>query len=176
VSQPLPFTGADGPILGETTGPRRIERADEAADAALALARQAHHSLRIFTRDLDARLYSTAPLRQAVSELARRSRHTFIRILVQDPSAAIREDHRLISLIQNLSSHVGIRRVAPDWQDEVSAGLLADEQGLLIRPYGDRFEGSVNFAAGPRAAEYRVWFDDIWEHSEPDPEFRRLWI
>lgn len=176
MSEQQPFTAPEGPVLGETAGARRIDGLAECSDAALSLARQARYSLRLFTRDLDRRLYSTEAFREAVSVLARRSRHTFVRILVQDPTDAIRSDHRLIGLVQHLSSHVGVRRVAPDWQKEVSAGLLADEHGLLHRPYGDRLEGTVDFAAGPRAIEYRTWFDDVWENSVPDPEFRRLGI
>lgn len=176
MSDEEPFTAGADFVLGETTGARRLERVEQTADAALALARQARHSLRIFSRDLDARLYSTPAFRDAVSRLARRSRGSFVRLLVQDPTPAIKADHRLIGLIQQLSSHIGIRRVAADWQDEIGAGMLADDRGVLWRPYGDRFQGTVDFAAGPRALELRAWFDDIWENSAPDPEFRRLWI
>lgn len=170
------FSDDTGLVLGQSHGALRIDGPAEAADAALALARQARYALRIFSRDLDRRLLSTGPFRDAVSALARRSGHTFVRILVQDPTPAIRADHRLIGLAQHLSSHIGVRRVAPDWQNEVGAGLLADDHGLLWRPAGDRFEGRVDFAAGPRALEFRQWFDDVWENSVPDPEFRRLGI
>lgn len=176
MSETTPFSGDSGPVLGDSAGEHRLERAAETADAALALARQARQSLRIFTRDLDAPLYSTEAFREAVSGFARRSRYTGVRILVQDPRPAIRDHHRLIGLIQTLSTHIGVRRVAAEWADEVFAFLLADERGLLYRPYGDRFEGSVDFAAGPRALELGRWFDDVWENSLPDPEFRQLKI
>lgn len=171
-----PFSDDDAWRLGETAGEHRIDTVAEARDAALALARQARQKLRIFSRDLDAGLFSTAEFRDAVGDLARRGRQTEIRILVKDPTAAIRRHHELVGLIQHLSSHISARRVGNDWQDEISAFLLADEQGLLWRPYGDRFEGTVDFAAGPRARELRKWFDSVWEASEPDPEFRRLRI
>lgn len=176
MSDTTPFTGDAGLVLGETPGEHRVERVAEAADAALALVRQARQSLRIFTRDLDAPLYSTDAFRGAVADFARRSRYTEVRILVQDPTPAIRAHHRLIGLVQALSTHIGVRRVAAEWTDEVFAFLLADERGLLHRPYGDRFEGSVDFAAGTRALELGRWFDDVWENSPPDPEFRRLLV
>lgn len=176
MSGAAPFTGDPGLVLGETAGEHRVERAAEAADAALALVGQARQSLRIFTRHLDAPLYGGNAFHDALSAFARRGRHTGVRILVQDPTPAIHADHRLIGLIQALSSHIGVRRVAADWADEVFAFLLADGRGLLYRPYGDRFEGSVDFAAGPRALELGRWFDDVWENSQPDPEFRQLKI
>lgn len=176
MSQPTPFTDNDACRLGETAGEHPFAHRADARDAALALAQQARLGLRIFTRDLDGPLYSNEPFRRAVSELARAGRRTFIRILVQDPSRAVRDDHRLIGLAQYLPTHIDVRRVANDWQDEHFAFLLADEQGVLWRRAGDRFEGSVDFHAGPRARELRKWFDDVWEQSEPDPEFRRLGI
>lgn len=168
------FTDREIFRLGETAGEQRLEGAEDAADAALALATQARLSLRIFTHDLDQRLYSNDAFYSAVSALARAGRRSFIRILVQDPSHAVQDGHRLISLIQHLPSHISVRRVGVDWRDERFAFLIADEQGVLWRPAADRYEGSVDFHAGPRARELRKWFDDVWENSEPDPEFRRL--
>jgi len=69
-----------------------------------------------------------------------------------------------------------VRRVAADWEDEIFAFLLADEQGLLWRPYADQYEGMVDFSAGPRGRELRKWFDKVWEASESEPELRNLQI
>lgn len=171
-----PFSDSDDYRLGETPGQHPVDTIAGARDAALALARQARFALRIFSRDLDAAILSTREFRDAASELARRGRQTEVRILVLDPSAAVRRHHELIGLAQHLSSHVGARRVGRDWQDEICAFVLADEQGLLWRPYGDRYEGHVDFCAGPRGRELRKWFDSVWGASEPDPEFRRLGI
>ncbi len=168
------FTDESVFVLGATAGEYRIETAPEAADAALALTRQARRSLRIFTRDLDARLYSHEAYRDAVSALARHRPGSDIRILVQDPTPAIKAGHRLTGLIQHLSSHVGARRVANDWADEPCAFLIADGRGLLWRRNGTRYEGLADFRAGPRAAELTRWFDQVWDSSEPDPEFRNL--
>lgn len=164
----------DAYVLGETAGEHRIERAAEAAEAALALTQQARQSLRIFTRDLDAVLYSTDAFRDAVSALARKHPETHIRILIQDPTPALKAGHRLIGLTQQLSSHIAVRRVADDWADEPSAFLVADGRGLLWRTQGDRYEGIVDFRAGPRARQLVTWFDRVWDNSQPDPEFRKL--
>lgn len=152
----------------------RVETAAEAAAAARSLVQGAERLLRIFTRDLDAPIYSSDAFCQAVSALARRDRHTGIRILIQDPTPAIRDGHRLIELVERLASHIGVRRVAADWADEPCAFLLTDERGLLWRPAGDRFDGRFDPHAGAHARKLRQWFDRVWEHSPPDPEFRRL--
>lgn len=177
MNEDTPFTSApDEFVLGETAGEHRLERGADTADAALALVRQARHRLRIFSRDLDPSLLAGADFAAAAGEFARRSRFTTIRILVQDPTPAIRRSHALIELIQRLSSHVEARRVAEEWTNEPFAFIVADQDGLLYRPAGDRFEGFVDFAAGARALEQVNWFDRVWEQSTPEPEFRRLSI
>lgn len=176
VSDERAFSTEAGYALGETVGSHPVRTRTEATDAALSLAAQARHSLRLFSRNLDTRMYSTEAFCQAVIALTRRHRYSFIRILVQDPTPAIKSNHRLIQPIQQLTSYIGIRRVAADWQDETSAGLLADERGLLWIPDAASYTATVDFHAGPRARSYRQWFDNVWESSEIDPEFRRLLI
>lgn len=160
--------------VGDTPGDHRLDDQAATRDATLALALAARRSLRIFSRDLDVSLLGTDAFIDAASALARRSRHTFIRILVQDPRPAVTQHHPLIPLIQGLPSHIGARRVADEWSREAFAFIQADNHGLLYRPHGDRFEGKVNFAAGPTAVQYRDWFDEVWERSTPEREFRRL--
>lgn len=172
-----PFTSdPDAFRVGETAGEHRLESLEQTRDAALALARSARRSLRIFSRDLDGRLLGTESFVEAASAMARRSRHTFIRVLVQDPGPAVRRHHPLIRLIQGLPTHIGARRVAEEWARESFAFIIADDHGLLYRPYADRFDGSIDFAAGATAVQYRDWFDDVWERSVPEREFRRLGI
>lgn len=160
--------------LGQTAGEHRIETLEQVRDAALALALQARRNLRIFTRDLDPKVLGTDAFTDAASEMARRSRHTFIQILVQDPGPAVRQYHPLTDLIQGLPTHMQARRVADEWAREAFAFIVADDEGLLYRPDADRFEGIVDFAAGVRAVERRDWFDRVWEQSLPEREFRRL--
>lgn len=167
------FTAA---LLGETADEFRLDDTAQAAAAALALARQARRGLRIFTRDMEPALIGTEAFAGAAGAMARRNRHTFIRILVQDPGPALRTHHRLLPLIQALPTHVAARRVAEEWSRETFAFIVADDAGLLYRPYADRPAGTVCFAARARAAERRDWFDDVWERSLPEREFRRLGI
>lgn len=172
-----PFTTRpDDFRLGETAGEHRLDELEQTRDAALALVRQVRRNLRIFSRDLDYWVLGTDAFVEAASEMARRNRYTYIQILVQDPTPAVRQHHPLIRLIHALPSHVQARRVAEEWSREIFAFVVADDTGLLYRPYGDRYEGSVDFSAGARAAENRDWFDDVWERSVPEREFRRLGI
>lgn len=174
MAEPDPKPALEDAVLGETKGAYRLSTRAEVYTAALALLLQARRSLRLFSYDLDSAVLADDLVANAASELARRNRHTFIRFLVQDPRPAARIQHPLIRIIQSLPSHIGARRAAAEWAGESCVVLIVDDQGLLYRPDHDRFDGTVEFSARATAARYRDWFDDIWERSTPEPEFRRL--
>lgn len=174
MTDPDPKPALEDAVLGETTGVYRLGSRTEIYTAALALFLQARRSLRLFSYDLDSAVLAEDVFADAASELARRNRYTFIRFLVQDAKPAARVQHPLIRIIQSLPSHIGARRTAAEWAGESCVALIADDDGLLYRRDGERFDGTVEFSARATAARYRDWFDDIWERSTPEPEFRRL--
>jgi len=174
MAEPGSFAQLDDPRLGETPGEFRLHDHAEARAAALALFRQARRCLRLFSHDLDARLIADDDFARAASELARRNRSTFIRLLIQNARPAMRFHHPLVPLIQALPSHIGARRVPKEWSQEPFGFLIADNRGLLYRPDAGRFDGSIEFNAPARAVQYRDWFDELWEQSTPEREFRRL--
>lgn len=169
-----PQPALEDALLGETKGVYRLSTRAEVYTAALALLLQARRSLRLFSYDLDSAVLADDLVANAVSELARRNRYTFIRFLVQDAKPAARTQHPLIRIIQSLPSHIGARRTAEEWAGESCVALIVDDEGVLYRPDHGRFDGTVEFSARATAARYRDWFDDIWERSTPEPEFRRL--
>ncbi len=137
---------------------------------------QARMYLAMFTRDLEPLIYNTEEFSAAVRQLALRSRYSRIRIIVVDPTTAIKDGHRLIELGRRLSSFIEFRRPSADHANLPEAFLVADETGLLYRPVASRYEG---FADPDNPSEARVrlrLFDEIWERAEPEPEFRRLGI
>ncbi|HVA54940.1 MAG TPA: hypothetical protein VNI53_03955 [Gammaproteobacteria bacterium] len=153
---------------------RVLSSSDQNRDAALQLALGARLSLTLFTRDLEPSIYDRQDFVTAVQQLALRSRYSHIRILVIDPTAAIKDGHRLIELGRRLSSFIEFRRPTPEQTKRSDCFLIIDETGLLYRPLADRYEG---FADPDNAFEARMHlreFDAIWEQSEPESEFRRL--
>jgi hypothetical protein len=153
---------------------RILTTSQENRVAALELVREARMSMALFTHDLDPIIYDTQEFVDAVQELALRSRHSRIRIVVIDPSVAIKDGHRLIELGRRLTSFIEFRTPSQEYAKRSDSFLLIDESGLLYRPLADRYEG---FADPDNAFETRSRlreFDALWEQSEPEPEFRRL--
>lgn len=162
--------------LGETDHEFEVDDRNELAGIVLDMVEQSRRQVRIVSRHLDAPLYDRDDFIRALSVLARRSRYSEVQILVHDSTPAVKDDHRLVALHQRLSSHVHIRRIHSDYKDYNSALLLADNRGMIYRPYADRFEARVNYHAPVQVKELDKLFDDIWQISPPDPRVRRLFI
>jgi hypothetical protein len=138
------------------------------------MVQQCLSTLEIFTRDLDAPLYDQEPFLQALSALCLGNRKARIRILVQDPTPAVKRSHRLIELSRRLSSSIELRQPHPDYRHHNEAFLIADSCGLIHRSLADRYEGTANFYDPVTAQRKLDFFSEVWERSEAHPEFRRL--
>lgn len=162
--------------LGDTKRKFGIDSRDELRMMSLHMASQAKQSLHIYTRDLDPELYDNEAFAEALSRLARRSKYSFIHILLLDSDRAVKNGHRLIYLHQKLDSYIKIRRVDEQHKDYVPAFLVADESGVVLRQFGDRYEAEANYNDPSLAGNLLKLFAETWEMSAPDPQFRRLHI
>jgi len=164
--------------LGETEAEVQIETVEENKNAALSLVKQAHHSIDIFTQDLDAAIYNNKEFEEALFKLSKKHPSTRIRILVQDSGKAIRNGHRLIYMAQTLTSSIAIHNPSRQHSDEKCSYLVVDKLGLLYRVNArDRnYRANVNFMSPRRAGKLRDFFDEVWEHSTPDIQTRRIYM
>jgi predicted GNAT family N-acyltransferase len=152
-----------------------VESLDEATRESLSLILAARREISIYTRDLEAQLFDTLPVLDALKSLAISGRGANIRILIQQPQIPARDGHRLITLAQRLPSVFSMR--APSEETDLqypSAFLLNDVRGFYFRVLGNRFEGeAINYAPG-RHAQLQDYFDRVWERSGTSEELRQL--
>ncbi|HVC37303.1 MAG TPA: hypothetical protein VNF46_02765, partial [Gammaproteobacteria bacterium] len=132
---------------------RVLATSEENRSAALKLACGARMSVALFTRDMDPVIYDTREFVTAVQQLALRSSYSRIRIVAIDPTAAIKDGHRLIELGRRLSSFIEFRRPSQEHAKRSESFLIVDETGLLYRPLAIRYEG---FADSDNAFEARA--------------------
>lgn len=163
-------------ILGQSTEVFEANGQDELSAIALDLVLQCSRTVQIISRHLDAQLYDNEPFILALKKLIRRSRYTSIQILLHDSAPAVQAGHRLITLYQQLSSYIQIRRIGTDFKDYNHAFLLADRTGFIFRQFADRFDADVNYHDPLYGKKLAEKFVEIWEVSEPDPHLRRLYI
>jgi hypothetical protein len=162
--------------LGATNRKFEIDSQDELRMVSQHMASQVRQSLHIFTRDLEAKLYDNEIFIETLSKLARRSKYSFIHILVLDSDKAVKDGHRLIYLHQKLDSYIKIRKVDEQYKNYASTFMLADECGVIFRQFGDRFEAEANYNDSLLTANLLKFFTEVWEFSHPDPQLRRLHI
>ena len=148
--------------LGEHRELLRVTRREDCAALALALARQAHLSLCLFTHDLDPELYNTPTFVDAARAVAGAHNGGRIRILAHDIDRAVNRGHRLIDLARRLGSQVQIRQTPRSYHHSF---LVADEVGVFDRRRADRFEATASFNDPGWASSLMRFFDEVWDQS-----------
>ena len=177
--QRTPWVFSDQPekfILGKHDEDMAIETPEEAADAAIMLTEQARRLVQIFTRDLDSEVYHNQRIASALSAIARRSPSSEVQILIQDSRPAISANHILVGLCQQLTSYVKVRRMNDDYLLAPDEFLVVDKIGFLYRKTYRSYEGLVNFCSAAKAQRLDEAFNEIWNLSSADPDFRLLHI
>ena len=150
----------DAGVLPARTG-------SEVATSRLQLLRDARHRLALRVPVLSGDCYASTEELDELRRVATSGRSALIRILLHDPEAALRNDHRLISLAQQLSSAFQIR-VPVDEIDLAwcSACLLNDAGGYLFLPLAERPQGRAARSDRASAAPLQQHFEEVWDRSE----------
>ena len=164
--------------LGETIEEVHIDSAEENRNAAISLSKQARHSIDIFTQDMDSDIYNNKEFEDSIFKLAKKHPDTKIRILVQDSRKAVQNGHCLIKLAQNITSSVFINNPSREHKDEQCAFMVVDKLGLLYRitTNNRNYKSSINFMSPQRAGKLSDFFNEVWEHSTPDVQTRRIYM
>mgnify|MGYP001034895741 CR=1 FL=1 len=147
----------------------------ETAAARLQLLADARHQLSIHLPLLGSDSYSSAEELAELRRIAISGRGARIRILLHDPAAALRNDHRLVALAQRLPSAIQIRTPVEEAdRTSISACLLNDTGGYLFLPEADRAQGRAARRDRASQAPLQQQFDELWERAEPATELQAL--
>ncbi len=139
----------------------------ETASARQQILADARHRLSIHLPLLGNDIYASAVELAEFRRVAISGRGAQIRILLHDPAAALRHDHRLIALVQRLPSAMQIRMPVEEADlSYISAYLLNDVGGYLFLPEADRPQGRAARHDRASAAPLQKHFDELWERSE----------
>lgn len=145
-------------------------------DVVLRMTSQARRQLLLFTQDLAPDLYDQQPFLTALQSLALKGPSSHIQILVIDSQKAIKNGHRLVEMARHLSSRIELRRPIAEYRERGDEYLLVDDSGFMHRHNGALYEAVANFSAPLPVRHLEASFREAWEHSEPDPELRRLFL
>lgn len=158
-------------------GPRAVDGREDLAAIRLQLLAAARYQLAIYWPILPPDVLGSPAELAELRRIATSGRGAEIRIILGDPTAALRSGHRLIDLAQRLPTAVQIR--TPCDEDgggarNTSAWLLNDEHGYLFLPDADRLEGRGALRDGPGRAPLLLQFEQIWERALPATQLQPL--
>jgi hypothetical protein len=154
-----------------------IESLAQTQDIAMQLISAARRRLWLYSRDFDPQLLATASMLEALKRFSIESRGGELRILLREPTAALRNASSQIGLSPRLSSCILIR--VPGEEKDLQypgAFLLNDCGGFLLRPLGSRYEGTADLYGPGRQRQLREYFEQVWERAVPSPELRPVHI
>lgn len=161
--------------MHEIDGSRTLHRLEDNLEASIALVGQARRQVCLLSPALDPLLYGRAEFVSALREFLLTSTRARLRILVHDGQLPMRRGHPVVPVLRRFSSQAECRRVAEDFREQPDSMLLADGRLLVHRPDPAAYEGHVDVDP-QRARSAQARFDEVWEHSEPDRELRRLYL
>lgn len=162
-------------LLGEHGGSFSVH---DLASTALQMISQTKKILRILSYDLSPAVFDNTDMSNALSQLARSSRYSDIRILVLNTRTLVKRDHRLLALQRRLSSSIQIRTLANagkhssyDINDNL---ILCDTSGMISQSIKEPEKIQANFNIKPVVMSQASFFDDLWHRSIEDPDLRQL--
>lgn len=142
----------------------------------IALTQQATRNIDIISKHFDSGVFDNQDFIEAVKLLSISSKFTKIRILIHDSDPISKNGHRIIDLIQQLTSSIEVRKISEEYKSYNEAFSLYDGKGVIYLRYADRYDGFANFDRPRLATELSNFFNEVWERSEPDMGLRRLYI
>ena len=114
--------------------PERIEGRAAFAAAALELVSRAQLAVRLLSFDFDRAIYGDEAFVDQIKRLALSSERARIRVLINQPKAAMKGAHRFVELGRRLPSRIEFRELTEELMiTERGDWLIVDQRGLLER-------------------------------------------
>lgn len=153
-----------------------ISSQEEARRAVIDVAAVATRRISIYSHDLDPGIYDDPDFLEIVKHLVLSQTYARIRVLIADPTRAIKNGNAFVHLGRRLNTYIEFRHVRKDLRTHAESFCIADETALVYRLQASRWEGIADTFEPAVARLYAKMFDEIWLASEVEIEFRQLGI
>jgi hypothetical protein len=153
-----------------------ISTKDEMRQAVIDVTREAERRVSIFTHDLEPGIYDDPDFLEVIKRLVLSKTYARIRVLIADPSRAVKNGNNFVHLGRRLNTYIEFRHVREDLRTHAESFCIADETALVYRLQANRWEGIADTYEPAVANLYGKMFDEIWLASEVEMEFRQLGI
>jgi hypothetical protein len=136
---------------------------EEVRAGVLDIAARAQRSITIVTPDLEPGIYDNEEFLEIVKRLVLAKRYARIRVLVTDPSRAVRNGNHFVALGRRLSTFMDFRNLREDYRKDVhSAYIIADDKAILYRVNGRGYNGIMGTGEGAVAKQQLKDFEQPW--------------
>lgn len=153
-----------------------ISTREEMRQAVIDVAREAKRKVSIFTHDLEPGIYDDPDFLEVIKRLVLSQTYARIRVLIADPSRAVKSGNAFVYLGRRLNSYIEFRHVREDLRTHAESFCIADDTALVYRLQANRWEGIADTYEPAVARLYGKMFDEIWLASEVEMEFRQLGV
>ena len=147
---------------------------EDTSKAVTRIAKEAKRRIAIYTPDLEMGIYDESAFLEVAKRLVLSKRFARIRVLISDPSRAVRNGNRFVGLGRRLNTYIEFRNVHEDYRDHREAYLVADDTALLYRVDSSRWEGIADTYEPAVARRYLNEFEEIWNSSVVEQELREI--
>ena len=161
-------------VFRETKTTFGLDSYDDDKQAIVSLFKQCETQINIYSHVLCPKIFDTKELVDACDEFCLKSHRTKINILVKESRRITRISHRLLSLSHRHSSSIFFKTVNPRVNSREDDFVTFDKSAYFILPDFEHYSGVCNFSDAQRTAELLTFFNDAWDRSEPDTEFRSV--
>ena len=151
-----------------------ISTKEEMRKAVLEIARTATRKVSIYSHDLDPGIYDDPDFLEIIKRLVLSQTYARIRVLIADPARAIKNGNNFVHLGRRLNTYIEFRHVREDLRTHAESFCIADETALIYRLEASRWEGIADTFEPAVSKVYGKMFDEIWQASEVELEFRQL--
>ena len=141
---------------------------------ALELAQSARRNIRIYSSLLDPEVFDTPEMASALTSLARRGRHSDIRIIINDAKPIAHRGHRLLNLSRRLSSTVHMRVVEEHPELPEATIVVRDNNGVLYKPDDRGRSGFYEPDSRASTKKFITQFDHLWNWGKVDRRLQLL--
>jgi len=153
-----------------------ISTKEEMRLAVIDVMSEASRRISIFTHDLEPGIYDDPEFLEIVKHFVLPQTYSRIRVLIADPSRAIKNGNNFVHLGRRLNTYIEFRHVREDLRTHKEAFFITDETALVYRLQHEKWEGIADTYEPSVAKVYGQMFDEIWQASEVELEYRQLGI
>ncbi|MFQ5547652.1 MAG: hypothetical protein ACE5FV_05135 [Woeseia sp.] len=153
-----------------------ISTQEEMRQAVIDVSGEASRKISIFTHDLEPGIYDDPDFLEVVKRLCLSQTYARVRVLIANPTRAIKNGNNFVHLGRRLNTYIEFRHVREDLRTHAESFCIADEVALVYRLQASRWEGIADTHEPAVAKLYGKMFDEIWQASEVEIEFRQLGI